>query len=211
MSTPDSPDDRALRGPGQPAPYVGYGSPGGQVQPDPAWPGTSVPPYPGGTTAWPGQPELRRPGSVTAGVVLSWIGAGLFVLLGLTALLFAGNPAFLTELEASLGQRIDEATVTTLMQGVGALMLIWGIGVFLAALFAWRRRRWARILLTVMGVLYSLFQLLGVLTGAVAALVPVMWVAVAVGLLWTPTANAWFAGRPGAAGQPEAVRPPQPW
>jgi hypothetical protein len=144
-------------------------------------------------------------------VVLSWIGAGLFMVLGLFALLFASNPEFLTGLETSLGQRIDEEMVSTVLQGVGALMLIWGVGVFVAALFAWRRRNWARILLTVMGVLYSLLQLLGAASGLAPALLAVAWVAVAVGLLWTGSANAWFAGRSSAAGQPGAVRPPQPW
>jgi hypothetical protein len=147
---------------------------------------------------------------VTAGVVLSWIGGLVFAILGLLAVLLANNAAFLTEIESTLGQEIDEEGLSALLRGMGVLILVWGVGVLLAATFAWRRRKWARILLTVMGAVYILVQLLAVITGAVAALLPVLWTALAVGLLWVPASNAWFAGRGGSA-QPYQVRPPQPW
>lgn len=195
----------------QPAPYRDFGGSPGTYGNAPQQGG----PYPGypinPASGSPRTSTEARPGTVTTALILTWIGAGIFALLGGIAVVLADNPSLLDGIEQSIGQQIDEQTVVGLLRGLGALMVVWGLAAILAAVFAWRGRSWARIMLTVMGVMYGLFLLLSLAQGNPASVVGFVWVAGCVALLWTSSAKQWYATRSRAATSGYDQRPPQPW
>jgi hypothetical protein len=183
--------------PGQP-PY-----PPGQPRYQPGFPGQ--PAYPG----YPGAVETAvRPGQVTAGVVMSWVGGGVFALFGLLLFALAANKDLLDGVEQQLDQQINRDQATTLFRTLGVGLGIWGIAVIVFAVLAWNGKNWARIALTIMGGCYCASQLFGIVSGAVAGLPFLAYVVIAVGLLWTRPAGAWFADSsygPGSGGKPPPI------
>jgi hypothetical protein len=191
--------------PGQPV-YPGQPTypPGQPVYPgQPAYP-PGQPVYPPGQPVYPGYPgavtPTARPGQVTAGVIMSWVGGGVFALLGVLLFALAANADLLDGVEQQLDQQINRDQATTIFRTLGVGLGIWGIAVIVFAVLAWNGKSWARIVLTVMGACYCASQLVGIVSGAVAGLPFVAYVVISVGLLWTRDAGAWFAARSHAAG-----------
>ncbi len=185
---------------GQQNPY-GQPSQYGQYQPGPY----------GQYGGAPVRPSGRRPGAVTAAMVMAWIGSALLLLLGLVMVAFAGNQDFLDGLrEGGLGANVSDQDVTTLMNVIGVILLGFGAVVLVLSIFAFRRANWARIALTVVGAIYCALQLVALLDGAPAVIVSIGWVVAALVLMWLPDSRAWYAAKalddtyPGPGNQ-------QPW
>ena len=141
-------------------------------------------------------PELvaRRPSSVTAAVVLALTGAFLVALLGALAVVGADDKNLLDGYESSLGGPLDRDLVTSRLRVLGAVMVGWGALVIGVALFAGRRQRWARLTLTVLGVVACAFApYLTVAFGGVGAPAMFVWVVLWAVLLWTGPARQWYA------------------
>jgi hypothetical protein len=194
----------------------------------PAYPGETFPVYPPGQPVYPGhqayppgqtpylpgQPvypgavaPTARPGQVTASIVMSWVGGGVFALLGLLLFVLADNKDLLDGVEQQLGNQLNRDQATTVFRTLGVGLGVWGIAVIVFAALAWNGKNWARIALTVMGGLYCVSQVVGIVSGAVAGLPFLAYVVICVGLLWTREAGAWFAAQSfDAAGGPN--RPP---
>src|SRR6476619_1224300 len=107
-----------------------------------------------------GEPPTRvsyappaRPGSVTAGCLMSWIGAAFGGLLGIALIAAAGDKTFQDQAGVSSS---DGAASLRL---VGILMILWCILVAALAVKAFRRKRWGAIGLAVMGTAFALFTL----------------------------------------------------
>jgi hypothetical protein len=183
--------------PGQPA-----SPPGQPVYPgQPAYPGQPVyPGYPGAVAS------TARPGQVTAGVIMAWVGGGVFALLGLLLFALAANADLLDGVEQQLDHQINRDQATAIFRALGVGLGIWGIAVIVFAALAWNGKNWARIVLTVMGAFYCASQLVGIVSGAVAGLPFLAYVVISVGLLWTRGAGAWFAAR--SSGASSGSKPP---
>lgn len=215
-----SPDGAGEPVPGRPSggdPWAGQPYPPTPPPPQgyygPAYPGGTypAPPYPPGQPVYPGYPGSptppTRPGQVTAGVIMSWVGGGVFALLGVLLLALADNKDLLDGVEQQLGNQLNRDQATTIFRTLGVGLGVWGIAVIVFAVLAWNGKNWARIALTVMGGLYCASQLVGIVSGAVAGLPFLAYVVICVGLLWTRQAGAWFTARSyDAAGGPN--RPP---
>ncbi len=215
-----SPDEAGEPVPGRPSvgdPWAGQpyppGPPPRQGHYGPAYPGETypAPAYPPGQPVYPGYPgsptPTTRPGQVTAGVIMSWVGGGVFALLGVLLLALADNKDLLDGVEQQLGNQLNREHATTIFRTLGVGLGVWGIAVIVFAVLAGNGKNWARIALTVMGGLYCASQVVGIVSGAVAGLPFLAYVVICVGLLWTREAGVWFTARSyDAAGGPN--RPP---
>lgn len=189
---------------GQPA----YGQPAyGQPPAQPGYGQYGQTPY-GQTT--PRDPD-RRPGTVLAACIITWVFAGLAGLLGVFMLIVvaAARDEFIDGVEESEGYEdmVDAGVSATeiadwssVSSGVFAALAILAMVV---AWFAFRRSNGARIALVVLSGLTAV--LTGV--GAAVACVPGVWTLAAIAvivLLFTGGANDWYARR-----QPGQTQPPQ--
>ena len=137
--------------------------------------------------------RCTRPGSVTVSVALTWIGAFVCALLGGLMLARAGDKNLLDGYQGSIGQPIDRDRVSGQLRLLGAVMVPWGLAVIAVAARAGQGRGWARLALTVLGLGYcAVAAYLTTNHGGLGGPVTIAWVALCVGLLWTPSARQWY-------------------
>ena len=165
-----------------PAPY-GQPSPYGQPQPGAYHPAyLPVAPDPG-----------RRPGTVTAAAVLTWVGS-VIALLGLGFLLIAvlaGIDEYYEGFEDSAsGWTRDEISAFTVVLAV--VGIVWSIVAMVLAFFVVRRANWARIVLTISAAVAIPLCLLTSL--AILPALNLVMCIVAIVLLYVGRGNAWFRG-----------------
>ncbi len=196
--------------PGYPNPSQ-YPAPPAYQAPYPPQPGQPpqnpyAPQYGAGPWTPPGSgrdPD-KRPGTVTAAVVITWISTTLALLgiLVVLALVAADNDDLFNELVSETDE-FSRADLRTGLIIVTAVLAFWAVSILVIAWFAFRRRNWARITLVVSAViaipvlgLASLAIVPGfLLIGAIATIV----------LVFTGGANEWYRN----AGTP-APQPGQP-
>lgn len=173
-----------------------YGDPARDPYAAPQQPaGWSNPPYPDGPA--PGGPvaKPRRPAVVLVAVIL-WVLTGLFLLLvGLAAALAGNLPGAARQIEDALagsGLQVDPAAAQQVVVVIGVVFAVLGALLVLLAFLMLRRSKFARVLLTVLGVVAALLLLVGTL--GVGTLV----VLIAIVLQFLPAANRWFRFRRGA-------------
>ena len=152
----------------------GYGAPGGYGDP----------------YGQVGMPQ-QRPGPVTAGAVMTFIGSGLLILIGLIVVIFglAGSQAF----AEAFGQGAGIATGAVMV--VGFVLLVLGVIPFVLGLFAFRGSKGALIGLTIFGGIYVVLSLGSLFTdsGTGGALLPLIWVIAATALFWS--GRSWYDSR----------------
>lgn len=148
---------------------------------------------------------MQRPTGVTVLAILSFLGAGCLVILGLLA--FAGGALLATMLRSSMPAGLM-AGVTSVI-GVfcllfAALYVVTGIGL-------WTLKPWGRILTIILVSLGLLFGVIGLLTGMMHFMIGlviwrVFWCAIDVLILWymfTPEVKRAFGE--GMVGGPAAT------
>ena len=172
---------------GQPA---GFGQQPYQPQPPAYHPQSYADPY--APAPGPG----RRPGTVTAASVITFIMAGLALLV--CALLIvvgvSGYEDFYDGFRDGSGGTYDDLTdseIGTILAIVGVVLAIWSVAAILLAVLVLRRSNVSRILLVVSSAGCAVVSLLGAL-----AIFPVLWVIAAIVvivLVFTGGANAWFS------------------
>lgn len=189
MSTPQEPQGQQPGYPSQGGPppqggdyqHGGYGQQGG---------------YPAGMYGqpYPGPQQDKRPGVLVVSVVL-WVLTGLFmVFAGVGAALAGGSGDVQTlqrQLENTLGQAGGQLDAAVLQQAVvvsGIVLAVLGALLVVLALLMLGRKNWARVTLTVLGVI-SLLLLVGTVVGPLVVLVAIV-------LHFLPPVNAWFKPRP---------------
>lgn len=168
--------------PGVPAPYAGqdpHRTPYSSMQP------VGFGPYAGQGAGWGS--GLRRPGTVTAGVVMTFVGAALMVFSGLVVTTMPDDLA----VTAGVAVNDDYALV------VGGITLLWGLLLIPFAIVALRGKMWSVITLTVMGGIYLLSALFNLVNGDPVGIVGVLYIGVAVGLMWAPASRAWLRAKRG--------------
>lgn len=169
-------------------PHYPQGPSGARQDPPPAFP-----PGAAGQSAWshsqgPAGPR-QRPGRVLAGSIMTFVGAGLMVLLGLLLLVAASNEDFVAGFTTELGAGTLGSGFVT---GFGVFALLVGSAVIVLAAFALRGSNGARIALTVIGGLFILADLASIVLGSPRAIVGLIWIAVAITLFWSGDASAWY-------------------
>ncbi|WP_156994224.1 hypothetical protein [Pseudonocardia acaciae] len=176
----------------------------GQPAPD-AWPQQQWQGAPGGPAGWQQQPypagwasgpetPVRMPGTVIAGLVMTYIGGGVMVLIGLVLLIGSANSEFSTAFASGLGA--PREALSFVLVAVALFVLVFGAIVILPAVLANKGRNGGRIALTVIGGIAVALNLISlVVQGKLGGLLSTAWIAVAVGLLWTGRATAWFQYR----------------
>jgi hypothetical protein len=142
---------------------------------------------------------------VTLACAILGIGAALTLGWMLAAVAMLDEPQFRRQLEQTLANESlpgngDIGTITEVVRWVATGVAVASVPVIVFALYAARGDALSRVALSVLGVGAGLLMALGGLAGAAPALL----VLVAVGLLWTPSARAWFASR-SAASPPSAA------
>jgi hypothetical protein len=212
---PDQYGQQPQGGYGQPPPYNPYATQGQSPYGQPGQYGQAQPynPYgqPGqyGGTSWgaaagmgPDDTKpLRRPGIMVLALVLLILSSVPFLLAGAGLLaLPLETGAIPPELEQQLQQAgfTPEMAISAL-RGVAVIILVLALLYVLFAVLAFLGRNWARIILTIMTVGFTLMLLAGTLTGAAAdpgSLVVVLVIAaLSVGgtiIMFLPQPSRWF-------------------
>ena len=174
----------------QPSPGTDTGSAGGPARPV-------------------GAPD-RRPGTVTAAVLLTLISSAvmLVLFLGIIVMLVAAKDTIIETLEQNpgvAGAQIPTQDLLAALWVTSAICAVWALAAITLAVLALRRMNWARITLVVSSVVSGLLALLGGWVGAILTVVAVLTVV----LLFTGGANRWYAGRSRAPHPPPGPGPGQ--
>ena len=194
---------------GQAPPPPGPPPPGPSAYPPPGV--TPAPPpgmYPPGAPGMPppafgGRPP--RPSSVLVAAVLTWVSAGLTLMVSLLALfeVVALRSELINQIESSpqlQGQQFDAASLTTGIGVAAAVLAVWSLSAVVLAIFVFRGQNWARILLAISAGITALVSLVTIL-----AIVPfftlVSSVTVLV-LLFVSRSNQYFRGQTAGSSLP---------
>lgn len=154
--------------------------------------------YPAGSTGpYPGQQQVKRPGVLVVSVVL-WVLTGLFLLfIGFGSVSAVGSPAAEQQISeavdmlAGYGMQVDPATVQRALVVTGIVALALGALLVILSLLMLAQQNWARVLLTIVGVI-AMVPLLGTIVGPLVVLVAIV-------MHFLPPVNAWFHARRQAA------------
>jgi hypothetical protein len=179
------------------APQPGYGAapqPGyGQAdygQPGYGQPAYGQPAYGGGPMTpgapW-GQVPARRPGTVTGGAVLAFIGGGFMILFGLLLAIMGGNQEFAEGFAGAYG-----SDITSFIVIAGVLVLLFGALVLFFAVMAFKGRRWGAIGLAVLAGLAVLGTISDLATGNGSSVVGLAWSVTSTVLLLVTPSQAWY-------------------
>lgn len=195
MSSPQDPN--APQNP----PAGGYPGQGGHPDQSQGYPSQGYPDqqnYPqqgyGDQTATPtsgahhGTPKIGRPGVMVAAVVL-WVLAGLAAgFVGFGVAVGGGDPAVREQLNDALSQGqvpgVDAAGIQQALVIFGIVVLVLAALMIVLPLLMLGRQSWARILVTIVGVL-ALLPLIATFIGPILVIVAIV-------LQFLPATNAWF-------------------
>lgn len=143
----------------------------------------------------------RRPGTVTAACILTWVFSSLAIVAAavLLVMVTAGRDEFVDDWQAEPdldGLDVAPETAAGVIVAVTASFIVLAVLAIVVAVAAFRRSSAARVTLMVLSGLSALVSLVLSL-----AIVPFLWViasTVTLILLFTTSANRWFARLPQA-------------
>lgn len=170
----------------QARPVVGFGSAAADPLAASGWPTESAPAVAG-----------SRPSAVTRACVLTWIGAGLAVVVMVASLaVLAGNPdLIIDEMYRQNPDFADQGVTDSMILGVtyvlGGLVIAWSLLAVALAVLAFRRVNWARIALVVSASMAAFLFLLAMITQLLMVL-PLAACLLTVALLLRPETRAWY-------------------
>ncbi|MGH3445442.1 MAG: hypothetical protein ACRDPB_08705 [Nocardioidaceae bacterium] len=189
----------------QPPPSWGYGEQPGE-QPG-GYPGQQMPSYPAPPPPY-GQPvaQVEQPPSIRTAVRLMWVGAGLSVIsliVGLVAI--GGMKDEIRRQLAAQNQQVTQSTVDAAFT-VGILFgVVFGvIGILLWLWMAWKNgqgRSWARIVSTVLGVIYVISTIVNLSSSTSSGVSKILGVitliidVVILVLIWRSESSAFYKSR----------------
>ena len=222
-----------------PPPSQGFGdrpvAPSGPAPQQPAsYPSASYPaayppaPQPqGGPPAWPAAPGPeeadRRPGTVVAACVITWVFsalalAGCAVLAARLGSDAAGLVRYVQRNvpSASAQGQLDPAVIKSALWVSFFFYSLWAVAACVLAVLAWRRHQWARILLVVSALVVGLLGVLVVAFGGLGLVPHVLACAAVVALLLGGRAGRWYQRAPRhplppPTQHPGQGRPPRAW
>lgn len=166
-----------------------YGQPNEQQPYGP--PSYGQPGHGRGAPLAPGAPwaavPARRPGTVTAGAVMAFIGGGFMVLLGLALAVLGSNSDVTDQIADAYGPAFASmVTVLGLVLAVvGALIIFFGA-------MAFKGRRWGAIALAVITVLSLIGTISDIASGTGGSTVGLVWSIIATALLLVRPSQEWY-------------------
>lgn len=138
----------------------------------------------------------KRPGTLLAACIMTWVGSGLGLLLGLLFLAFSGNDEFLDEVATADMSRSEAATF---FQNFGGALVVASLLALAFSIIAFTGKRWAAIALVVLGALWVALSLYNVATsGNAQGVVAIVYVGVASALVLIGSKD-WFDHKAGRA------------
>ncbi len=137
----------------------------------------------------------KRPGTVTAAVVVTWVGCGLAAIgcLVVLALAFSGSEGFMDGVVRDGDGTFTRSQARGILVGVGVVGFVWSVIASVLALLTLKRQGWARVVLAVSAVMAALVSLVMILS-MVSAITLILAISALV-LLFVGGANDWFAHR----------------
>ncbi len=120
---------------------------------------------------------------------MAWIGSALGLLVGVSLVAASSSDAFLTDLPSDM----DRAETQHILQFVGAIVVVWCLLTLVFSILAFTGKRWAAIVLVVLGGLWVAFSLYGTATGGGGgqALLSIVYVGAASALVLIGS-KEWF-------------------
>lgn len=196
--------------PGAPGPGAAGPPPGDPGPQGPSGPGTQPPPFQGfgdparsphaGMPGLPPAPE-KRPDSVLVAAVITWVLAGLALMISLASLvLVLSQPEMvMEELQRQDPDLMEQAEVTQDMLVatsalLGATVVGWSVFAIVLAVLTLRGRASAAVALLVSAVFTAVFCFVGSLA-ALPLIVPALGAVVVVSILRRPEVRAWLLAR----------------
>src|SRR5690606_9845847 len=151
-----------------------YGQPG--FGPAPVMPGAP----------WPSVPT-RRPGTVTAGAVMAFIGGAFMVVVGLVLALLSGSAEMTEAITETYGPGMGSAATIlgVALAVVGALIIVFGA-------MAFTGRQWGAVALAVITGLSLVGTITDIASGTGGSVVGLSWSIVATALLLSSGSRAWY-------------------
>ncbi|UFU06820.1 hypothetical protein [Ruania halotolerans] len=138
--------------------------------------------------SYEGPSSDKRPGGVTAAAVMTWVGSAILVVL---SLIMFGASGMTDELQDA---GVPSEMVDTLPV-IGGVMLVISIIAIVLAVLAFRRSKVGLYGLIVLGALYVILSIVGMVTGGGGmSLIPIVWIAIVCALLIKN--RPWFDQRP---------------
>lgn len=207
----------------QPPPTPGWGVAPGSTPPPPpppppapSWPAPSWP-----APSWPApaagiaRQDAPRPAQVRVACILTWVFSSLTALgyAAVLVVLAVDKDRLIDELKKSPSWKssFDTDTVTTAATVASVFFLLWSVAAVVLAVLAWRRVRWAWIVLLVSAAVAGLVSLLAL----PYSLPYVAAIGVTTGMLLRRSTRDWFTATPyppyppyPQQQQPPAPRPP---
>lgn len=163
-----------------------------QHPPGGGYPGSQYPEGPG-YGGHDERPAPARPGTLLAGCILTWIGSALGLLMGIALLALSDSDDLIDALPDNTNR--DDATLV--LQLTGGLLVVSCLLALLFSILAFTGKRWAAIALTVLGVLWILLALYGLVTGGGGtSILPLVWIALSAGLVMNGS-KEWFDHKSG--------------
>ena len=167
---------------------------------------TYAPPAYGAPPAHPSEADRgKRPGTVTAAAVLTWVGCALAAVGSVLLAALSGADAFLDSFLQETDGQFTRGEAQGLLVGVGVVGFVWSVIASVLAVLTVKRHGWARIVLTVSAVMAAMTSLVLILS--FFSVVTLVLAVAAVVLLYVGGANDWFAHRTGQQHQQQGPAP----
>jgi hypothetical protein len=166
---------------------------------------TNYPQYPAGPPEPPpgSAPLGERPRSIAMAINLIWAGVALSVITSILSFVNL-DEAVDTAIEGDTSGTLSESSARTGIVVVLLLILVIGVGIYaMLAVFLGRGKNWARIVYTVLAVIFGLLGVLGLggdqpAISLLLTVVQLALIAATLYFLWQKESTAWLTGRPTA-------------
>ena len=145
-------------------------------------------PYPYAGGGYPGQPgypagPVGRPGTLIAASVLTWVGSAFGLLFGLIMTAASGS--------TELSDELDNAD-TGAIAAAGGLVAAFCVLAIVMAVFAFKGKMWATIVLTVLGGLLLLGGVVSLAQGEPTGVISIAWIGAAIGMFWATPSREYY-------------------
>ena len=147
----------------------------------------------------------KRPGTVTAAAVLTWVGCALAAVGCVLLAALSGADTFMDSFQDGSEGQFTRGEAQGILVGVGVIGFVWSVVASGLAVLTVNRHGWARILLTISAVMAALLSMLTI--ASIVSVVTLVLAVAAVVLLFVGGANDWFAHRSGQQYPPPGSEP----
>lgn len=141
-----------------------------------------------------GQQVMRRPGTVTAGCILAWIGSAIGIIAGIFIAAISSDQDLMEDLLTQLNLTMTTEEAANLFQMAGIITAVWCLAVLIISIFAFRRAKWAAITLMVMAAVVAALGVFGMISGGPSTgVIQIVWSVLSAVLIYNSRGSkAWY-------------------